>query len=96
MSCSKEETEITCNGTTPTYDADIKAIIDATCMGSSCHSTGSAQPHLTSYAGLKVVTTSGTFETNILINKTMPRTGSLTADELSMIKCWHENGYPEK
>ncbi len=84
-SCSKEE--VTCDGSTPTYDGDIKAIIDANCV--DCHS------EYDNYNGLKASVDNGSFEREVISKQTMPRNGSLTASQLSKIKCWLEQAAPE-
>jgi hypothetical protein len=89
------ESIIECDGSTPTYDGEISAIINANCLGSGCHSGGS-NGVFTSYAGLQPKLTSGAFERNVLIDRSMPRGSAiLTRDELVQIQCWKESGFPE-
>ncbi|MCP4441310.1 MAG: hypothetical protein GY810_20585 [Aureispira sp.] len=85
-SCAKETT---------TYD-DVKSIIDAKCA--TCHSgsTPAAGRDYTTYAGLKPVLTDATlFTKQVLDDKTMPKNGSLTSDEINKITAWKDNGYAE-
>ncbi len=88
FSC-KKQTAFTpvCDGSSPTYDADIKSIIDQNCV--SCHG------NYTTYAGLSGDFSNGKFEKEVLTNQTMPESGSLSEAQLNKIKCWVENGFPE-
>lgn len=85
VSCKKNQ--VTCDGSTRTYDADIKSIIDAQCV--SCHS------NCATYAGLKVWVDNGKFEREVINNRTMPQ-GSMCSDaNLTKIQCWLDQGAPE-
>ncbi|HAD14404.1 MAG TPA: hypothetical protein DCF33_18435 [Saprospirales bacterium] len=89
-SCRKDKAEnIECDGSNPTYDGQIRAIINSNCASNSCH------PGYSSYEGLEGILQNGRFEREVLIDQTMPRNGNLSAGELSKIKCWVENGFPE-
>jgi len=93
-SCNKTETFTpVCDGSSPTYDADISLIIQQNC--NQCHGSGSSNGDLSTYAGISTVTSNGKFEQEVLTNQTMPQNGSLTEAQLNKIKCWVENGYPE-
>lgn len=85
----KKQTSFTpvCDGSSPTYDANIKAIIDQSCV--SCHGNYS------SYSGLSSDLSNGKFEKEVLTKQTMPQSGSLTEAQLNTVKCWVENGFPE-
>ena len=94
FSCNKTEPFVpVCDGSSPTYDADISLIIQQNCI--QCHGTGSSNGNLSTYSGLSSVTTNGKFESEVLTNQTMPQSGSLTEAQLNQIKCWVENGFPE-
>lgn len=84
-SCNKNQ--VTCDGSTRTYDADIKTIIDASCI--SCHSNYST------YAGVKSSVDNGSFEREVISKQTMPEGSKLSDGDLSKIKCWLEQGAPE-
>lgn len=93
-SCTVESI-IECDGSTPTYDGEISAIINGNCLGSGCHASGS-NGVFTTYAGLQSRLTNGAFEREVLVDRTMPRgAGTLTRDQLILIQCWKENGFPE-
>ena len=94
--CSKAEFTPKCDGSTPTYDAEIKTIIDANCNSSSCHGTGSSRGDFTTYAGLEPDLTNGKFEKEVLTRQSMPQgSATLTQTQLILIRCWADNGYPE-
>jgi hypothetical protein len=94
FSCNKTTTFVpVCDGSSPTYDADVASIIQQKCL--QCHGVGSSNGDFSTYSGLSVVTANGTFESEVLTNQTMPQTGSLSEAQLNQIKCWVENGFPE-
>ena len=84
-SCKKNV--VVCDGATPSYQSDIKQIIDNNCV--SCHSSYST------YNGVKSAVSNGTFEKEVVTRKTMPQNGTLSADQLNLIRCWLDNNAPE-
>lgn len=78
-----------CDGSEPTYDNEIGAILTAECATGSCH------PSYSSYSGLQGIINSGQFESVVLEKQTMPRGGNLSQSEINAIQCWVDNGYPE-
>lgn len=88
ISCKKQNkfTPV-CDGSSPTYDANIKSIISQNCV--SCHADYGT------YSGLSSVLNNGKFESEVLNNQTMPQNGSLSEAQLNQIKCWAESSYPE-
>ncbi len=98
FSCKKEEYFTPkCDGSNPTYNADIKTIIDANCMGSFCHSSGKKRGDFTSYEGLETVLNNGVFVNRVLDKQDMPNGNNktLTQEEINTIQCWTNNGFPE-
>lgn len=93
-SCNKTEAPV-CDGSSPTYDANIKSIIDNNCT--SCHDAGSGDGDYTTYAAFSSHRSSGKFESSVLVKQDMPESGNnpLSQDQLNLIQCWVENGYPE-
>lgn len=88
FACKKENKFVpVCDGSTPTYDTDISAIISQNCV--SCHS------NYATYSGLSSTFSNGDFEKEVLNDQTMPKGGSLSEAQLNQIKCWAENGFPE-
>lgn len=92
---TNSDTSTTCSSSY-TYTADIKSIIDASCLGSGCHGSGSSRGDFTTYTGMKAYITNGSFKKEVITNKTMPQGSSLSSDQLSMISCWLDNGAAEK
>ena len=94
VSCKKTEVPV-CDGSSPTYDDDIKVIIDNNWI--LCHDAGSGDGDYTTYVAFSEHRSSGEFESSVLIKQNMPQSSSniLTEVQLSKIQCWVENGYPE-
>ncbi|MCB0430858.1 MAG: hypothetical protein H6546_08365 [Chitinophagales bacterium] len=95
-SCSKKKLTPVCDGTQPTYDNGVATIISGTCMGSKCHSSGSKNGDLTTYAKMKTYLTNGAFNKQVMETQNMPKGSSLSQAQLNTLQCWVENGYPEK
>lgn len=94
LSCGKDSIE--CDGSTPTYESDIKIIINDNCT--SCHSyrgDATSPGWFTDYDGLSEVISNGQFEAKVLASKSMPKNSKLTNTEMQLIRCWVDNGYPE-
>ena len=95
--CNKDDDFVpTCDGSTPTYDAEIMTIINDNCTSAPCHGTSSANGDWTSYTGLNTVLNNGEFEKQVLTDMTMPQgSAKLTEAQMNLIRCWADNGYPE-
>ncbi|MBQ4819413.1 cytochrome c [Aquimarina sp. MMG016] len=68
------------------FVAKIKPIIDGSCI--RCHG-GSQAPDLRTYAGIS--NNAARIKTQV-VNRTMPQGGSLTNEQIELIRCWIENG----
>lgn len=92
-SCRKEKESgkltPTCDGSHPTYQSEIKSIIDSRCATSNCH------PNFNTYEGLQPELEGGDFRREVLENQSMPQGSSLTQDQINTIQCWVNDGYPE-
>lgn len=95
FSCSKDDEAIECDGSNLTYNSGISSIINSNCNASGCHGNASSNGDFTSYANLQGVINNGRFNNRVLITKDMPQGSSLTDGQLSQIKCWADNGFPE-
>jgi hypothetical protein len=96
-----------CEDTVPTYDVEIRPIIEESCAYAGCHLDGSAPGIYVDYEGVKSVIESGAFREKVVVQKDDPNIGmppnyapegrpqDLTMEELDLIVCWLENGYPE-
>ena len=94
ISCNKKDAFVAvCDGSNPTYDANVQTIIQQNCI--QCHGSGSSNGDFSTYAGLSSVTTNGKFEKEVLTDQTMPQSGPLSEAEQNKLKCWVENGFPE-
>lgn len=98
ISCNKTNNHVpTCNGGSPTYETTVKPIIKTNCV--TCHNGENGYNKndvlLNSYAALKSSIEKGKFEKVVLKKQTMPTLGPLSADNLDILRCWLDNGYPE-
>ena len=109
FSCGDDEEP--CDSFTATYNGDVKAIIDASCAYSGCHAGGAnananiplGSNDFTTYASLKPGLDVGGFNARALVAMDMPPAASvpagspteLTAEQLEILTCWHNAGYPE-
>ncbi len=87
ISCGKQDP--VCDGSQPTYDNEIGAIVTAECATGNCH------PSYDSYSRIEGIINNGQFESVVLKNQTMPRGGKLSQSQINSIQCWVDNGYPE-
>ena len=102
VSCQKDpDPTVDCTGLIPTYSADIKAILDASCALSECHSAGSQQAgiNLSTYGGASSISSRDRFLGAVRHKKgftPMPQNGpQLSAEKINLLACWVENGSPE-
>lgn len=102
ISCEKDEDPVdNCTGLTPTYTADIKAILDTSCALSGCHDAGTQQAgiDLSNYTDAKIVSSEERFLGAINHkNGFMPmpqNSAKLSSDKINLITCWVQNGSPE-
>ncbi len=102
IQCTKDTVDTAaCTGTTPTYTADIKAIMDASCATSGCHNATTKESgyDLSSYAGTKAGAAKTAFLGSIQHKSgynAMPRGASKLSDAaLTKIACWVQNSMPQ-
>ncbi|MDX2171550.1 MAG: hypothetical protein SFY56_00420 [Bacteroidota bacterium] len=88
LSCKKKKAP-TCDGTSSSYNSNIKSILNNSCTSSGCH------PSYSSYSGIKSILDNGSFKNEVITKKSMPKGNSLSSDQLSKIQCWIDAGYPE-
>ena len=105
-SCDKDD-----DSCAHTYENGVKEIIDRSCAYAGCHAGAEASMWVpdnskdyTNYDGILADLNSGVFTTRTLVEFTMPDTmwvpeGNpkfLTADELEILNCWKDNGFPQR
>jgi hypothetical protein len=100
--CKKKSiTTYDCTGITPTYIANIKPLLDASCATSNCHSaaTKASGIDLSTFVAAKAYSSNDKFIKSIQhISgvEAMPKGGSkLSEDNIKLIYCWTNNGTPE-
>lgn len=96
----------TCTDTIPSYDPQIRQIIEESCAYSGCHLDGSAPGIYDSYSGLLPNIESGAFRSRVLQLKDDPNRGmppdyapegrpkDLTQAQLDLLQCWLDSGFP--
>ena len=82
----KESEEVDCSEVT--YSANISTIIEANCAISGCHA-GSVSPDFREFNTIQSKSDRIKVRTQ---NRTMPKNGSLTQQEIDQIACWVDNG----
>jgi hypothetical protein len=103
VSCDKEDSPDTvdCTGLTPTYNSEIKAILDASCAKSGCHdaTTKANNYDLSTYATASPVSQNNRFLGAIQHKSgftAMPKDGpKLSQDNIDLLTCWVQNDSPE-
>lgn len=95
-----------CAGPAPDYETDIRPIIEQSCAYSGCH-LGGAPGVYNSYNNLLPDLESGLFRSRVIDLRNDPNNGmppdyapsdrpaDLTADEIQLIDCWLQAGFPE-
>lgn len=102
MSCEKKIAKISPSVTAAvpgacdsvTYSKHIEKIITDECM--TCHSAQS--PNLSTYSSVKSIRDNGKLKTYVIDRQVhpMPPSGPLPENQLSLVKCWIENGGKEQ
>jgi len=96
-SCKKDEDrEAVCeDGSSPTYDSEMRTFVESKCAVSSCHSYGSSDGNYSTYLGMEEDINNGKISNRVLDSQDMPKNSTLSQDELNKFKCWADNGYSE-
>jgi hypothetical protein len=82
----------TCTGT-KSFSTDVNPIIQNICATSGCHNAGSTNGPGALISYQQIFSARSAIHTAVG-NGTMPKTGSLTADQKSAILCWINGGAP--
>ena len=90
-----------CDGITPTYNTNVKPILDASCAKSGCHDAITVQNgvNFSTYATASIVSQQERF-LGVIHHRNgfpeMPFDGpKLPNDQLQILSCWVQNGSPE-
>lgn len=83
--------------TIPTYNDQVKEIVDASCAIQFCHdNSGSAPGNFLTYVGMQSRLENGVVEDRVFITADMPfAPGELSAEDKAVLRCWLDNGAPE-
>ena len=92
--CKDKDSDNDLDCSTVTFSADIAPIIASKCATTGCHNSGSVVGDYTTYDGLKDKAQNGVMEQEVITDKTMPQSGSLSQDELDKFQCWFDDGAP--
>ena len=102
FSCeSKTYDEVSVETSNPTYNANIKQIMDNNCV--SCHSNGNQSRDFIDYATVKLGCTDELYPGNGTIGcridatcgGMMPQAAKMEKSKIKLIQLWAANGYPE-
>ncbi len=101
--CKKESAPTTydCTGLTPTYDLNVKSLMDTHCATAGCHSASNKADgkDLSNYASTKSVAGNQSFLGSIEHlsgYKQMPQGAvKLNDADIKTIACWVQNGMPQ-
>lgn len=100
-SCSKRQAEeiqpdIPVPGppvSTVSYATFVAPLLQSRCAG--CHGAGRSAAGIWTFNGhASVVSSAARIRSSVLVNKTMPRGGTLSAAELTSLQTWFDNGLP--
>lgn len=101
FSCTRDEApEISCEGVA-SWDTNIKEIIQTNCVYSECHDGSAGVPGIYfDYSGIEPWLVDGDFENRVVGLGDMPPSYAdgateLNQEDLDLILCWIEEGYPE-
>ncbi len=92
VSCKKKD-KVTCDGSNPKYNTEIKSIINNNCM--PCHGPGGSDNNYSTYQTLLPTLNNGRFEKEVLTKKSMPQNKTMSNADLSKVRCWLDNGHLE-
>ena len=94
VSCKDKDDDNDFDCTGITFSNDIAPIIESKCATSACHGAGSIVGDYTTYAGLEEKAQNGIMEREVITDRTMPKSGTLTQEELDKFQCWFDDGAP--
>ncbi|MEO9533743.1 MAG: hypothetical protein ABJG68_02005 [Crocinitomicaceae bacterium] len=100
--CKKEEEPIAGDcGFVVSYATDIRPIIESSCKTQAGPGTGCHDAWIDEYENIQTKLDAGAIQDRVFNQKNMPYMpnsfgiDSLTSDELEIMQCWIDQGYPE-
>ena len=99
-----------CESFVATYDTNVKEIIDLTCAYTGCHNgSGEGPGDYRTFEGLTMIIRNGTFVSRVIDQADNPSLGmppdfivyptsqqdDLSPEQLEIILCWIDAGFPE-
>jgi len=101
-SCLKEKTKFPdgCD-IIVSYSLDIQPIINTSCVTNLGPGTGCHDSWIFEYTNVKTYLDLGVWQNEVLIEKSMPEIpnyfsiDSLTSDQIQVMRCWINQGYPK-
>ena len=101
-SCHKDKTLVSGScGMEISYTTDVIPIIQSSCMTNLGPGTGCHDSWITEYSNIVNYINNESWQNEIWTAYTMPKfpnnfaIDSLTADEIQIMKCWVDQGFPE-
>jgi hypothetical protein len=82
-----------CDTATVTFTNSIQPILSRNCTTPGCHN-GSAPGNFTIFSELQTVVNSGQLRNRVLVQKTMPPSGALSACDQAKLDKWLQAGAP--
>ncbi|MBT8229341.1 MAG: hypothetical protein KJO50_03715 [Bacteroidia bacterium] len=98
VACSDDESEMmtdNCEGVSVSYSSDILPVVNASCAVAGCHVAGFPSGDFTAYAGLKAKADNGSLMREVVNNKTMPQSGTISQAQRDLFECWIADGAPD-
>lgn len=85
-------TTVDCNTVSAKYGADVSPIMASKCATSGCHNSGSAAGGVILETYSQVSAKKDRIMERAVVQKSMPPSGALPADQSNQIKCWIDGG----
>lgn len=82
----------------PTYESQLRDVINASCAIELCHDDSGAAPgNFLSYQGMLNRLDNGQILDRVFTKGDMPLApGELSQEDREMLRCWLDNNYPEQ
>ena len=77
---------------TISYSNNVFPLIEAHCVTTGCHESGSGNGDFTTYAGIKSKADNGRLRLKVVEEKSMPPDNSISVEQRTMIDCWIKQG----